>query len=62
VRAKPFTCPDCRRELSPGTPKVTTKGRTICGDCAYIAEHPGEAVLVAKARQRRKPGSDQLTL
>jgi uncharacterized Zn finger protein (UPF0148 family) len=62
MRARGFTCPECKLDLSPNTPKVTVNGRTLCGDCTYRAEVNPELPRLVKPRQRQKPGADQLTL
>jgi hypothetical protein len=62
MRARGFTCPECKRNFPPNTAKVTERGRTLCGDCTYRAKVNLEPPGLVKPRQRRKPGADQLTL
>jgi len=57
-----FVCPDCKKRCPKETPRVTVKGWTTCGDCAYKREIRADALTVRVHRELRKPSADQLTI
>lgn len=53
------SCHYCRKQLPRTAPRLAVNGHWVCGDCAYLDEHPDAVRLEVPAKVDPKHPQDE---